>query len=140
MEKTTKMVLGVAALGTAAYLYYQSTKPKNFANAAGGMVTKGKARAGIAKAKMAAKIGKKNINGTIEAHQSTFNASGKVFAPSAPSKVFNASGVFAHSAAQNVFTNLSGMHMMPNGTMMKNSMMNSKNIVGDALVSRSTNW
>jgi len=28
MEKNTKLLIGVAAIGGAAYLYYQSTKPK----------------------------------------------------------------------------------------------------------------
>jgi hypothetical protein len=147
MDKKTKMVLGVAAIGTAAYLYFKSTQPKTgFANATGKKVmaknshtaSKKKHIVGDALFAQQGKFAKNlsgdmhmmpdgsmmknsamNLSGTVEAHQSKFNASGKVFATNAPERVFNASGkVFAPTATDKVFSN----------------------IVGDALVRRSTNW
>jgi len=141
MDKKTKIVLGVAAIGVASYLYYQSTQPKKtgFANATGKGKKANKKKRIVGDALLAQQgqfsnmsggmhmmpdgsmmeNSAMNLSGTVEAHQSTFNASGKVFATNAPERVFNASGkVFAPTASDKVFSN----------------------IVGDALVSRSTNW
>lgn len=109
MDKKTKIVLGVAAIGVAGYLYYQSTQPKKtgFANASGNKKKKKKM----------------NITGTgIDIHAT----GGKLFEPTANNKVFNnitGTGIDIH-ASGGKFSNMSGgMHMMPDGSMMENSMM-----------------
>jgi hypothetical protein len=132
MDKKTKIVLGVAAIGVAGYLYYQSTQPKTtgFANATGrNMMAKKKRKKNIVGNALIAQDGKfanmsgmhmmpdgtmmknsdMNLSGTVEAHQSTFNASGHIFAPSTSSRVFNASGnIFAPTAPSKVFNNIVG--------------------------------
>ena len=131
MENKTKIMLGVAVVGVAAYLYYQSTKPKQtgFANASGRKMMAKKKRKNIVGDALMAQQGKfanmsgmhmmpdgtmmknsdMNLSGTVEAHQSTFNASGNIFAPSTSQRVFNASGnIFAPTAHNKVFNNITG--------------------------------
>ena len=136
MENKTKIMLGVAAIGVATYLYYQGTNGQKtgFANANG---KKGKSPMAKVAAKSASMARKKHF------------VQGNSF------------------AQEGQFSNMSGgMHMMPDGSMMENSAMNLSgtveahqstfnadgvfnatpsgsvfnNIVGDALVRRSTNW
>lgn len=136
MDKKTKIMLGVAAIGVATYLYYQSTKTKNLINATG----KAKPNAAVKAARLAAKAKKKNASGAkkgrllkkkmnITGSGIGIHASQGKFAPTANNKVFNnitGTGIDIH-AARGKF-NASGMHMMPDGSMMKNSMMNSGDI------------
>ena len=82
MEKNTKILLGVALIGSAAYIYWKSMQPSKssiFANASGkNKVAKASKKKKIVGDALKAGNGKfaKNLSGTVEAHSSTFNASG----------------------------------------------------------------